>query len=362
MTRNKNAFDLLRLLLAISVIISHSILIGGYKIQDPLTILSKNQTSFADFGVMGFFALSGYLITASFERTRNVFNFATNRLLRILPGFWVCLFVTAFILAPLIFLANEKNWNDFPFTGDGSSTNYLLNNFFLPIRQWSINEVLNEASYRESLNGSLWSLYPEIQCYSFTVIAGLLGLFNKNRTLYLLFSITIFIFFSINSILPKSYGPTILILSPALKLYSSYIAGSLTYVFRDQMILDKKGTISLTLFTLVLLKFGGYNLLSPVLIALTLLNVFQLFTFNIKYDVSYGVYIYSFPVQQLLFQIFGGKLDVLYFIALSLLISVFLGFLSYVLIEKPFIDLRTKTKLTFPSPLFKKKEGIKSTS
>ena len=120
------------------------------------------------------------------------------------------------------------------------------------------------------------------------------------------------------------------------------------------MILDKKGTIFLFLFTLMLIKFGGYNLLAPLLIAMTLINVFQLFEFKIKYDVSYGVYIYSFPVQQLLFQVFGSRLHVFFFIGLSLLISITLGVLSYILVEKPCINLRKKTDLILESFLQKK--------
>jgi peptidoglycan/LPS O-acetylase OafA/YrhL len=343
MTSKKNAFDLLRLLLAISVLISHSILIGGYKLQDPLSVLSKNQTSLAEFGVMGFFTLSGYLITASFENSKNPLIFISHRLLRILPAFWVCLIITAFVLAPLIFCKNNRSLSAFPFTGDGSSLSYLFSNFFLLIKQWSIKNVLDYASYGGSLNGSLWSLYPEILCYFFTFIAGVFGLFNKNKLLYLMITITVLVFFAINFNFNKSYGPTILILSPALKLYASFMAGSLIYVFRDKMILDERGTIFLFFFTLMLIKFGGFNLISPLLIALTLISAFQLFELRLKYDVSYGVYIYSFPIQQLLFHFFGSILNVITFICFSLLISFVIGFLSYILIEKPCIDLRKRT-------------------
>ena len=354
MAGKKNAFDLLRILLAISVIISHGILLGGYKLQDPLSVFSKSQTNLADLGVMGFFTLSGYLITASFERTKNALLFTIHRLLRILPGFWVCLIITAFVFGPLIYFVKERSITDYNFTGDQSSRSYFLNNFFLQIKQWSIKDVLNYAAYKESLNGSLWSLFPEILCYFFTLAAGIFGLFNKNKILHLILGISTLIFFTINFNFSKNYGPTILILSPALKLYASYISGSLTYVFRDQMILDKKGTIFLFLFTLMLIKFGGYNLLSPFLIAMTLINVFQLFEFRIKYDISYGVYIYSFPVQQLLFQVFGSKLHVFLFIGLSLVIAITMGLLSYILVERPCINLRKRIDL-FLQPLFQKK-------
>ena len=343
MIEKKNAFDLARILLAISVLITHSILIGGYKLNDPLSVLSKSQTYFAELGVMGFFALSGYLITSSFENSKNVLVFVSHRLLRILPGFWVCLIITAFVFAPLIFIIKGRSFASFDFVGKESSISYVVNNFWLKIQQWNIKDVLTYASYQDSLNGSLWSLFSEMQCYCFTMIAGMLGLFNKNKMLYLIFAIITFIFFAINFNFPKSYGPTILVLSPALKLYISYIAGSLLYVFRDQMILDKKGTIFLFFFTLMLIKFGGFNLLSPLLIAMTLINVFGLFEFRIKYDVSYGVYIYSFPVQHLLYQFWGSRLPIFIFIGLSLAIAIVLGVLSYIFVEKPCINLRKRT-------------------
>ncbi|MHB8206941.1 acyltransferase family protein [Mucilaginibacter sp.] len=343
MTKDKNGFDLLRLLLAMMVLVAHSLLIGGYDLQDPLVVLSKNQINLADLGVMGFFALSGYLITASFQRAGNVFVFASHRLLRIFPGFWVCLTVTAFLIAPFIFHSGGRHLSAFNFSGPTGALSFVWHNFFLKINQWSIKGLLDQAAYQGSLNGSLWSLFPEMQCYCFTLVAGLFGLFDRNKFLYLLVAVIVFIYFAINLNFSKSYGPTVLILSPALKLYAAYLAGSLIYIFRDFMTLDKKGTVLLLLFTLMLVKFGGFNLVSPFLIALLLINLFQSFAFKIKYDLSYGIYIYSFPIQQLLFHLFGKSLNILVFISLALCFSVLAGFLSYIGVERPFMNLRKMT-------------------
>ena len=348
MHNKKNAFDLLRILLAICVIIAHSYLIAGYKSQDPLVYFSKNQTNLGLFGVMGFFTISGYLITASFERSKSIFQFISHRVLRIFPGYWFCLLFTAFVITPILFYLTQRSFNGFYLFGDDSATSYIFKNFFLRINQWSINNVLAFAYHKNAINGSLWSLYAEVQCYCFTIVAGYFGLFNKNKNLYLVFFATILVFYSINTALSKSYGPTLLILSPALSLYPSYLAGSIIYTFRNHLILDKKGTIFLILFTLALLKFGGFNLISPFLIALSLINAFQLFEFKLKYDVSYGVYIYSFPLQQVLFQIFGTNLPVSLFIIVSILISILLGLISYIFVEKPSINLGKINYLRVP--------------
>ncbi|TSJ35970.1 acyltransferase [Mucilaginibacter corticis] len=346
MTKEKNGFDLLRILLAVMVLSVHCLLIGGYNLSDPLAVFSKNQINLADLGVMGFFALSGYLITASFLRSGNVGVFATHRLLRIFPGFWACLVITAFVLAPLIFLSGEQPLSRFNFTGPAGALSFIGHNLFLKINQWSIKGLLDRAAYQGSLNGSLWSLFPEIQCYCLTLVAGLFGLFEKNKFLYLLITVIVFFYYAINVNFSKNFGPTVLILSPAFKLYAAYLAGSVVFLFRDFVTLDMKGTALLFLFILMLLKFGGFNLVSPFLIALLLINLFQSFKFSIKYDVSYGIYIYSFSIQQVLFHFFGKGLDVWVFILMSVCFSTFAGFLSYVGVERPFMNLRKKTDKT----------------
>jgi peptidoglycan/LPS O-acetylase OafA/YrhL len=342
MNDKKNAFDLLRLLLAACVMITHGILIGGYALQDPLMYFSKGQTDLAEFGVMGFFALSGFLIAASFERAGNIFVYLSHRALRILPGFWLCLVITAFVFAPAIFCLTGRALHDFKFTGQDSSLDFLINNWLLKIRQWNIKDVLSHSPYEQSLNGSLWSLYPELLCYGFTMLAGISGLFSKNKSLYLIIAVLFFSFFAINFSFSPGFGPTIFTLSPALKLYAAYVAGTLVYVFRDHLVLDKRGTLFLAAFTLLLLRFGGFKLASPLLIAMNLINIFQLFEFKVKYDVSYGLYIYGFIIQQFLYTLIGNRLPPLLFITITLFASALAGTLSFLLVERPFMNLRKK--------------------
>ena len=65
--------------------------------------------SISGISVYGFFAISGYLIAASRERV-GLGSFLVRRSARIMPGFWVCLVVTAFVFAPAAALMGGETW------------------------------------------------------------------------------------------------------------------------------------------------------------------------------------------------------------------------------------------------------------
>lgn len=194
------------------------------------------------------------------------------------------------------------------------------------MKQWSVAGVLDFAAYNESLNGSIWSLFPELQCYFFTVIAGYFGLLEKNRVLLLGIVSYLLVLSAINSNNSIRYGPTILVLGPALKLYTSYITGMTLYVCRDIVCIDKKGVFFLISLFVLLLKFGCYHLVSPLLLAVIIIKIAEMFKCNLHYDISYGIYIYGFPIQQLIYHWFGSSLHVSIYLIFSLLEQVCAGF------------------------------------
>lgn len=101
MLNKHNAFDLL---MATGVLINYRILLGGYSLTDPLDAFSKGQSNLADLSVMGFFTLSGFLITGSFDRTKNLVLFASHRILRIVPGFLASLLIAGLGLVSYVFI------------------------------------------------------------------------------------------------------------------------------------------------------------------------------------------------------------------------------------------------------------------
>jgi peptidoglycan/LPS O-acetylase OafA/YrhL len=96
----RNAFAFLRMVLALLVIVCHCFALGGVG-TDPLARITEGQHSLGETAVAIFFLLSGFLITRSGLRSRSVARFLWHRFLRIFPGYWVCLAVTAFLFSPL---------------------------------------------------------------------------------------------------------------------------------------------------------------------------------------------------------------------------------------------------------------------
>src|SRR6476646_268830 len=103
MTGRQNNFDALRLVAAISVIFSHSFLIAeGTQNNEPLILMTSNQAILGLAGVFVFFAVSGFLVTQSFEQTGNPLHFLAKRALRIFPGLFVATLTSAFVLGPIV--------------------------------------------------------------------------------------------------------------------------------------------------------------------------------------------------------------------------------------------------------------------
>ena len=344
-THPENAFDLLRLLLALSVILSHSRLIGGYGNFDFLSSITKGQTNFADFGILGFFGLSGYLITSSFNNSKSIYSFISHRIIRIFPAYWVCLIITAFCIAPAISIIEGFSLNEFNFFKEQGSTYYIFNNFFLKINQWSINNLLDGAYYNGSLNGSLWSLFPELLCYILVVFLGVTGIFKNNKWLLLMIAAYLLIIYALNDIFEIKYGPTILILTPNLKLFCAFICGSIIYTYREILFNDIKSKIAFCILSILLLKFGGFDIIAPFSITFCLIAAFSLFSFKLKYDISYGMYIYSFPVQQLVSAYYKQTISFIPFTIICVSLTAILAIISCILIEQPASTLRKKLDL-----------------
>lgn len=335
-----NCFDVLRLILAGLVVYSHSYALGGFG-DEPFLRLARNQTIAGSMGVLGFFGLSGFLISDSYIRKPDWLRFLRRRLLRIMPGYWCCLVLTAFLFAPAMFYIQRGQLAGYPWTDNDGAFSYVTSNALLRIHQPGISDAMVQLPHSGSINGSLWSLFPEFCCYLMLLFSGGCGLMSGGRIFLMAFVglLTAFhILATAGSLsMPANTLPTLVTFTNLTPYVLAFFVGVTCRVFIGHMPLGGRGAVFFGIVTLVVLKFGGYQLASPWLIPLFFLNLGHAYALRLKHDFSYGLYIYGFPCQQLLALVPVLRDSVMVFFAASLALSLALAAASWFGIERRFL-------------------------
>ena len=338
-----NALNFLRLQLALLVILSHSILLGGY----PRSEVIWGHTTLGTIAVDGFFAISGFLITASALRT-SVTRYFWQRFLRIFPAFWVCLLITALVAGPAGWLAEGSNsisgyWN----TSSGPA-DYIAQNFLLKMREYGISGTLKDVPFPNVWNGSLWSLWYEFLCYA---MVGALLLTRQLRRRRIVLSLWILswlmeVWLTLSGGLAKlAEIPHAGDLPIMIRLVPIFFAGAVLWLYRDKI----PDSTCLAVVTFLLFTAGTFSghpgLSAPTLAYVCIWASIHLPAKSIgsRYDISYGAYIYAFVVAQLLAVWHLHTLGYLPFTLLTILATFFLAFASCILIEQPALRLKNWT-------------------
>lgn len=171
-----NCMGVLRLVLALLVILSHAFLCGSFG-PDPLLVFSQHHIDWGSFAVHGFFVLSGFLVAQSWDRLKSSRKFLANRVLRIMPGYWLCLLLTAVVLAPCLWALLDKSgsyWHS-----DPSPFTYLTKNWLLVQKQRDIGSLTSGLGVPHYFNTSLWTLASEFACYVGVLCLGLVGVMRR---------------------------------------------------------------------------------------------------------------------------------------------------------------------------------------
>lgn len=343
--RKHNAIGFMRTAFALLVIVGHSFHLGGFG-PDTLVRFSNGQLAFGTMAVLGFFILSGFLITASFVYSSSVWRYLWNRFLRIMPAFWVALVVVAFGFAPLMYYLQNDTLSGFLLVGDTGPIRYIINNIGLNIQQYDVSGLTSNIPWPHAFNGSLWTLIYEATGYVLIAIFGVFGVFKKQSKLVLGSTVALFGLYVLNqavpgavqNILPFFADPQLL----PLMLY--FFAGSTWYLYRDKVTLNNKYFILASILYVLSLKSGFYVVIGPITftyIIFYLATHFPIKSFDKKADFSYGIYIYAFPVQQLLSQLGVNNAGVWVYSIVAALLTLPLAVASYYLVERPALKLKS---------------------
>lgn len=336
-----NAIGFLRLFFAAIVLWSHAFGIGGFG-WDPIGRVDGGLIA-GMLAVGGFFVLSGFLITRSYETVDNAARFLWHRVLRIFPAFWVCLLVTAFVLAPLAYVYQHGTLAGY-LSEPESPLTYPARNALLVIAQSNIRGILANVPAPFLLNGSLWTLAYEFACYMGVAIIGIVGIVRKAPGAVAAAAVLLYLGYLGSTWHYAARGYT-----TGLDVYSLFVYfgfGSAAYLLRDRIPMNwlvaalcaaiLVGTLATKAFVFVAIPCVAY---------LTLFAAMRLpiRSFDRRIDLSYGLYIYAFPIQQLLALYGAAAFGFVPYLLAGLAISLAFALGSWFAIERPALALKNAT-------------------
>jgi peptidoglycan/LPS O-acetylase OafA/YrhL len=293
-------------------------------------------------GVWIFFILSGYLISKSWDQYPRFNVFFAKRMLRIFPGLIVAILLTIIVVG--LFFTSLPFFGYLVHQGTLSYLNniFLFNPvFFLPGGVFATN------AYPNAVNGSIWTLAYEFTMYLAVALIGVSKLYKKISPLGLWG--LLFISVLLMAIFGRQYLSVMVFyldISQFLIFALMFFSGVIMHKEEKRIKLDTKlGALSLVAF--IGLSFMLPNLLplgASVLLAYAIFALGKngLMSWIGKYgDLSYGIYIYSFPIQQVIAAVTHTQSAFKMFIA-SGIASAVIAFLSWHLIESRALKLKTK--------------------
>jgi peptidoglycan/LPS O-acetylase OafA/YrhL len=329
-TRDNN-LNFIRFFAASTVLFSHSFALS--KLEEPPLLSS--------LAVNTFIFISGFFVTKSWLTTQDLFLFIKKRFLRIYPGLICALFFGVFIIGPLVTYVPLNEYFKDPLT-----IKHIANIFLYPFA-YTLPGVFENNPYPDVVNGSLWFIPVLVFLYASLSILGLFRLIHRKPYVVSITVLLFVLFFLYDMANLKSRNLSIFTMPVYELLHSAlyFYIGTACYLYRDKIVLKR----NLAFFALAIFFISFKLPHGLVIILFTLpylilyfafLNISALKIFKQKTDLSYGIYIYAFPTQQTLIHYFRTELNIVTFIIVSFMLTLILAYLSWRLIEEPFLKLK----------------------
>lgn len=358
--RGVNNFDLLRLLGATLVIVAHSL---------ELTHLRRTPTmvsheALGEIGVVLFFSISGFLVARSWAYDPKPLSFAMKRALRLMPALVVSLLLTALVLGPLMTTLPLDAYLE-----NLGTKAYLLENAMFQTNLM-LPGVFEHAPLRFLVNVPLWTLPLELKAYCLVLTLGVLGVFGRRRLLMPLVAVFLVLLTvaSVRSAIP--FGDHLVAMMANIQAPRETVAATRAGVFEEPARLFATFAIGATFFTfarsiplrwsiagaltgvwVVTATLGGASAV-PIATALILPYVVLVLAYRTTHlvrlprrmgDYSYGLYIFAFPLQQVIVQYLAPSSG---WITLAVVTPIVLALAvaSWHLVEAPALTLKQRIR------------------
>jgi peptidoglycan/LPS O-acetylase OafA/YrhL len=326
-----NALNAIRLVLAIGVILWHSYLPTGHDVP-----FAAVRQLLGEVWVDGFFAISGFLITSSWLRNPRIRDYFIARGLRILPGFYTCLVITACVIAPVgVALQGEPALK---LLLSRAPIMYILKNSGVWMYQYDVGGTPRGIPWPGAWNASLWTLGWELLCYIAIAILGVAGLLSRRWLFPAAMALC-----GLGLVLSVAIGLPRLA-HDAARFALMFLAGALLHQFRNAIPARWSLVAMSVIIVLAASLLPDYRLVAGIPLAYAIVVSGALIhnqRFTLRTDLSYGVYIYAFPIQQLLIIVGLGGVNPVVFATIATVATLPLAALSWFLVEKPAMSLKS---------------------
>jgi peptidoglycan/LPS O-acetylase OafA/YrhL len=334
MGRERNNFTLIRLALALAVVVSHAFSVTTGLVENEPLARSTGFT-LGEHAVNGFFAISGFLVTMSFDR-RGWRDYAVARALRIAPGLIVATLAVAFLFGGFMTSLSLAQYLNEP--GLWRFVTATLTTFKSNIALPGVFEV---NPYRFPI-GTVWTLKYEVLCYAGVFLAGLAGLIRSRLAAAAVVVGLSLVLAGMDFLRPDAPKGV----ETVLRLPLIFALGAALYVWRDKARLS--GPLLLVLLVSTVLAQGTF-LYKTLLFVTSAFGVLWLalsplltrWSYEPKGDLSYGTYLYGWPVQQTLHALFPAA-SALVLLGPAVAATLGIAALSWILVEKPALGLKAR--------------------
>jgi peptidoglycan/LPS O-acetylase OafA/YrhL len=278
-----------------------------------------------NFAVYVFFAISGFLVTASVLRKPGFRRYAWHRFRRIYPAYLLCILLSVCVLGPMFTTLPLREY----FASGSTAWHYLAQNLSPVTLAWDLPGVFAHNPVANTVNGSLWSLGLEVRWYAYLGVLLLVGVVSR-RWLFTLVAIAFLGFASWEAMQGKPDPLEFRALSMV------FMAGALLAQWREVVRVSHIGMLA---FVLACALSHGTRAFFPLAVAAIAYGSYW-FAYALPaprwpkhIDYSYGLFLYGFPVQQALLAAWPA-LGPLQLFALATPIALALAALSWHFVER----------------------------
>ncbi len=335
---HQNNFTLIRLIAALIVVKEHSFSSTTSNSAGSL----MNVLHINAFGLPSFFFISGLLVSQSLEYSSSWRNFLWKRFLRLYPAACLSIVFCAFILGPLV-----TSWSMKDYFSSHLFYQFLSTCFLIQVKYQLPGVFENSLLGHSSVNSSLWTICLELKLYLGLLFFWLLKIPGKKYFLFLL----IIVLLLAGQVLPDKTDLLIYnLIGKHVNIFGEFtytlvfLTGVLINIYKQKILIKNYWLILILILFIVVVKFPDLRMLAFILIpAINLFvatkGLYLLKKITPRADLSYGIYVFAFPFQQVVAN-YLFPISTWTFFLLTVLIVFPFALFSWYMVEKKALSLK----------------------